>query len=83
MDFETHFSDDGGRRIEWGRTAADYAEHRPNYPDEFYRRLADRGIGVDLRPPIGLEWWQVKGDARGKRPGKASNMEVCHEHKPT
>ena len=46
MGFERLFSDDGGRQIEWGRTAADYAEHRPNYPDEFYRRLADRGIGV-------------------------------------
>jgi SAM-dependent methyltransferase len=46
MSFEKHFSDDGGRRIEWGRTAEDYAEHRPNYPDEFYGRLAERGIGV-------------------------------------
>jgi SAM-dependent methyltransferase len=46
MDFDTHFSDDGGRHIEWGRTAGDYAQHRPNYPAEFYRRLMDRGIGV-------------------------------------
>jgi SAM-dependent methyltransferase len=46
MAFEKHFSDDGGRRIEWGRTAKDYAEYRPNYPTEFYERLAKRGIGV-------------------------------------
>jgi SAM-dependent methyltransferase len=46
MDFEKHFSDDGGRRIEWGRTAEDYAQHRPNYPPEFYRRLRGRGIGA-------------------------------------
>lgn len=46
MSFEKHFSDDGGRQIEWGRTSADYAEHRPNYPAEFFRRLADRGVGV-------------------------------------
>ena len=32
MSIEQHFSDDGGRHIEWGRTSADYAEHRPNYP---------------------------------------------------
>jgi SAM-dependent methyltransferase len=46
MSFEQHFSDDGGRQIEWGRTARDYAEHRPNYPHEFYQRLAERGIGL-------------------------------------
>jgi SAM-dependent methyltransferase len=46
MEFDKHFSDDGGRRIEWGRTAEDYAEHRPNYPAAFYQRLIDRGIGL-------------------------------------
>lgn len=46
MGFEKHFTNDGGRLIEWGRTSADYAEHRPNYPDEFYQRLAERGIGI-------------------------------------
>ena len=46
MSFEKHFTNDGGRAIEWGRVSADYAEHRPNYPDEFYSRLAARGIGV-------------------------------------
>jgi SAM-dependent methyltransferase len=46
MNFDRHFSDDGGRQIEWGRTSADYAEHRPNYPGEFYRRLSQRGIGL-------------------------------------
>ena len=46
MSFEKHFSDDGGRHIEWGRTSVDYAQHRPNYPAEFFARLADRDIGV-------------------------------------
>jgi SAM-dependent methyltransferase len=46
MGFEKHFSDDDGRRIVWGRTAADYARHRPDYPAEFYRRLFERGIGI-------------------------------------
>lgn len=46
MAHEKHFTNDGGRRIEWGRTSADYAKHRPNYPAEFYRRLTDRDIGL-------------------------------------
>jgi SAM-dependent methyltransferase len=46
MGLDQHFSDDGGRQIEWGRTSSDYADHRPNYPDEFYQLLAGRGIGV-------------------------------------
>jgi SAM-dependent methyltransferase len=60
MEFDKHFSDDGGRQIEWGRTAIDYAEHRPNYPDEFYSRLIDRGVGrprqriLDLGTGVGF-----------------------------
>jgi SAM-dependent methyltransferase len=46
MSIEKHFSNDGGRNIEWGRTSADYAEHRPDYPAEFYSRLLDLGIGL-------------------------------------
>jgi SAM-dependent methyltransferase len=46
MSIDQHFSDDGGRLIEWGRTSGDYAEYRPNYPAEFYRRLIDCRIGV-------------------------------------
>jgi ubiquinone/menaquinone biosynthesis C-methylase UbiE len=54
MDFDKHFSDDGGRHIEWGRTAEDYAAHRPNYPADFYQRLQDRGIGVPRQPILDL-----------------------------
>jgi SAM-dependent methyltransferase len=46
MDFSKHFSDDGGRKIEWGRTSADYAAFRADYPAEFYERMRERGIGV-------------------------------------
>ena len=47
MTLQPHFSDDGGHReIDWGRTSSDYAEHRPDYPAEFYDRLSKRGIGV-------------------------------------
>ena len=54
MSFEHHFTDDGGRQIVWGRTSADYAEHRPNYPAEFYQRLTDRGIGLAGQPILDL-----------------------------
>jgi SAM-dependent methyltransferase len=67
MNFDRHFSDDGGRPIEWGRTSSDYAEHRPNYPTEFYRRLLERGIGMpgqsilDLGTGVGFLAQQFAG----------------------
>ena len=39
-------STDGDREIDWGRTSGDYAEWRPDYPSEFYDRLAGQGIGL-------------------------------------
>jgi len=46
MSLQRHFTDDGGREVDWSRTSDDYAEHRPDYPAEFYDRLAERGIGL-------------------------------------
>lgn len=43
---QPHFSDDGGRGIDWGRTAQDYAEWRPGYPPSFFERLRDLGVGL-------------------------------------
>ena len=37
---------DTGRRIDWGRTSADYAAHRPGPPESFYARLAALGVGL-------------------------------------
>jgi len=34
--------DHEGRRIDFGRTAADYEQHRPGFPDSFFDRLLDR-----------------------------------------
>lgn len=36
---------DDGRPIDWGKTSADYAAHRPGPPEELYDRLAALGIG--------------------------------------
>jgi SAM-dependent methyltransferase len=35
--------------IDWGRTAADYASHRADFPDSFFDRLA--GLGIVIRTP--------------------------------
>lgn len=40
------WGDDGGQEIDWGRTTADYALHRPGYPASFYERLLRLGIGL-------------------------------------
>lgn len=38
---------DGGRPFDWGRIAGDYADYRDIYPEEFYGRIAARGLCVD------------------------------------
>lgn len=51
---------DGHRHIDWGNTSVDYAAWRPDYPPEFYERLAGQGIGrpgqriVDLGTGVGF-----------------------------
>ncbi len=37
---------DPGRAIDWGKTSADYAAHRPGPPSSFYARLAALGVGL-------------------------------------
>jgi SAM-dependent methyltransferase len=37
---------DPGRVIDWGKTSADYARHRPGPPDSFYEKLAAFGVGL-------------------------------------
>lgn len=37
---------DGGRLIDWSRTSADYALHRPGPPPSFFSALMRRGIGL-------------------------------------
>lgn len=37
---------DGGRPIDWSRTSADYAEHRPGPPARLFEMLAALGIGA-------------------------------------
>ena len=37
---------DAGKPFDWGRVSAEYAAYRDIYPQEFYRRIADRGLCV-------------------------------------
>ena len=40
------FGIDGGRSIDWSKTSADYARHRPGPPASFYSKLRAFDIGV-------------------------------------
>ena len=35
---------DAGKAFDWGKTSEYYAKYRDIYPDEFYQRVADRGL---------------------------------------
>jgi SAM-dependent methyltransferase len=37
---------DPGRDIDWSRTSADYAKHRPGPPDSFFAKLQALGVGL-------------------------------------
>jgi ubiquinone/menaquinone biosynthesis C-methylase UbiE len=37
---------DGGVPFDWGRTSQDYAKFRDIYPQEFYHKIINRGLGV-------------------------------------
>jgi SAM-dependent methyltransferase len=37
---------DPGRAIDWSRTSADYAKHRPGPPDSFFAKLQALGVGL-------------------------------------
>lgn len=38
---------DGGKAFDWGRTSADYAKFRDIYPQEFYDKIAERGLCIE------------------------------------
>ena len=37
---------DSGNAFDWGKTSEDYAKYRDIYPDEFYKKIIDRGLCV-------------------------------------
>ena len=37
---------DAGKAFDWGKTSEHYAKYRDIYPEEFYRRVVDRGLCI-------------------------------------
>lgn len=37
---------DGGKPFDWGKTSLDYAKFRDIYPQEFYRKIISRNLGI-------------------------------------
>ncbi|MBR6701884.1 MAG: methyltransferase domain-containing protein [Clostridia bacterium] len=35
---------DSGKAFDWGRVSGDYAKYRDIYPEEFYKKITDRGL---------------------------------------
>ena len=35
---------DAGKAFDWGKTSEEYAKYRDIYPEEFYRKIVDRGL---------------------------------------
>lgn len=42
---------DDGTAFDWGRTSEEYARYRDIYPDEFYKKIADRGLCINGQVP--------------------------------
>ena len=45
---------DGGKAFDWGRTSAEYAKYRDIYPEEFYRKILDRGLCTEGQKVLDL-----------------------------
>ena len=45
---------DAGKAFDWGRTSKEYARYRDIYPDEFYRKIIDRGLCVSGQSVLDL-----------------------------
>ena len=38
---------DAGKAFDWGRTSKEYARYRDIYPEEFYKKIVDRGLCIN------------------------------------
>ena len=38
---------DSGKAFDWGRTSEDYAKYRDIYPEEFYKKIVERGLCLE------------------------------------
>ena len=45
---------DAGKAFDWGRTSEEYAKYRDIYPEEFYKKIADRGLCINGQKVLDL-----------------------------
>lgn len=45
---------DAGKAFDWGKASKEYAKYRDIYPDEFYRRIVDKGLCVEGQKALDL-----------------------------
>ncbi len=45
---------DAGKAFDWGRTSEEYAKYRDIYPNEFYKKIIDRGLCIEGQKVLDL-----------------------------
>ncbi len=45
---------DAGKSFDWGKTSEEYAKFRDIYPEEFYKKIVDRGLCIDGQKVLDL-----------------------------
>lgn len=45
---------DDGKTFDWGRTSAEYAKYRDIYPEDFYKKIVDRGLCIKEQKVLDL-----------------------------
>ena len=45
---------DDGKAFDWGKTSKEYAKYRDIYPEEFYRKVVNRGLCVSGQKVLDL-----------------------------
>ena len=45
---------DSGKAFDWGRTSKEYAKYRDIYPEEFYKKIIDRGLCLEGQKVLDL-----------------------------
>lgn len=45
---------DAGKAFDWGKTSEEYAKYRDIYPDEFYKKIVDRGLCIEGQSVLDL-----------------------------
>ena len=45
---------DAGKAFDWGRTSEEYAKYRDVYPEDFYRKIVNRGLCINGQKVLDL-----------------------------